>query len=157
MYLWKMRLIFQFSSVAQSCLTLCDTMDCSTSGFPVHHQFPDLAQIHVHWVGDAIQPSYPRLPPFSLCLQSCPASGSFPISQLFTSGGQSIRASASVLPMNIQGWLPLGWTGLISLQFKRLSRVFSSTTVQKHQFFGSQPSSWSSSHIHTWLPEKPQL
>ena len=79
--------------------------------------------------------------PFSSCLQSFPASASFPMSQLFASGGQSIgaSASASVLPMNIQGWSPLGWTGWISLQFKGLSRVFSITTVQKHQFFGTQP------------------
>ena len=78
--------------------------------------------------------------PFSSCLQSFPASGSFPVSQLFTSGGQSIgiSASASVLPMNIQDWLPLGWTGRISLQSKRLSRVFSNTTLQKHQFFDAQ-------------------
>ena len=80
--------------------------------------------------------------PFSSCPQSFPASGSSPMSQLFTSGGQSIRASASasVLPMNIQGWFPLGLTGLISLQSKGLSRVFSSTTLQKHKFFGTQPS-----------------
>ena len=86
-----------------------------------------------------------------------PASGSFPMSQLFASGGQSIRvsASASVLPMNIQGWFPLGWTGWISLLSKGLSRVFSNTTVQKHQFFCAQLSSWSNSHIHTWLLEKP--
>ena len=95
--------------------------------------------------------------PFSSCLQSFPASGSFPISQFFTSDGQSIgaSASASVLPMNIQDWFPLGWTGLISLQSKELSRVFSSTTVQKHQFFGTQVSLWSNSYIHTWLLEKP--
>ena len=95
--------------------------------------------------------------PFSSCPQSCPASGSFPMSQLFTSGGQSIRASASasVLPMNIQGWFSLGLTGLISLQSKGLSRVFSSTTAQKHQFFSTQPSLWSSSHICRWLLGKP--
>ena len=95
--------------------------------------------------------------PFSFCLQSFPASGSFPMSQLFSSGGQSIRvsASASVLPMNIQDWFPLGWTGWISLQSQGLSRVFSNTTVQKHQFFGAQYSLWSNSHIHTWLQEKP--
>ena len=89
--------------------------------------------------------------------QSLPASGSFPVSQLFTSGGQSIgvSASASVLPMNIQDWSPLGWTGWISLQSKGLSRVFSSTTVQKHQFFGAHFSSQSNSHIHTWPLEKP--
>ena len=92
--------------------------------------------------------------PFSSCLQSSPASGSFPMSCLFASGGQSIGASAWVLPMNIQDWCPLRLTGLISLLSKGLS-VFSSTTVQKHQFFGTQPSLWSSSKIHTWLLEKP--
>ena len=90
--------------------------------------------------------------PFSSCLQSFPASGSFPMIQLFVSGSQSIEASASVLPMNIQDWFPLGFTGWIS---KGLSRVFYNTTVQKHQFFSAQPSLWSSSHIHTWLLEKP--
>ena len=94
--------------------------------------------------------------PFSSCPQSFPASGSFPMSQLFTSGGQSIglSASASVLPVNIQDWFPLGWPGWISLQSKGLSRVFSNTTVQKHQFFSAQLSSQSNSHIHTWLLEK---
>ena len=97
------------------------------------------------------------LVPFSSRLQSFLASGSFLMRWLFTSGGQSIGASASTsgLPMNIQGWFPLGWTGLISLQSKGLSRVFSNTTVQKHQFFCAQPSSWSNSHIHTWLLKKP--
>ena len=95
--------------------------------------------------------------PFSSHLKTLPASGSFPVSQFFASGGQStgVAASASVLSMNIQDWFPLGWTGLISLQCKRLSRVFSNTTVQKHQFFGTQISFWSNSHIHTWLLEKP--
>ena len=131
--------VCQFSSVAQSCPTLCNPMDCSTPGFPVHHQLLELAQTHVHWVGDAIQPSHPVIP-FSSCPQSFSASGSFPVSQLFTSGGQSIGVSAStpVLPMNTQDWSPLGWTGWISLQSKRLSRVFSNTTVQKHQFFSAQ-------------------
>ena len=94
--------------------------------------------------------------PFSSCPQSSPASGSFPVSQLFPSGGQSIEASASasVLPMNIQDWCPLGLTGLISLQSKGLSRVFSRTTVQTHQFFSTHPSLWSNSHICTWLLEK---
>ena len=97
--------------------------------------------------------------PFSSCLQSFPASGSFPMSQFFTSGGQSIgvSASASVLPMNIQDWFPLGWTGRISLQSKGLSRVFSNTTVQKHQFFRTQPSSQSNSQIHTWPQENHSL
>ena len=95
--------------------------------------------------------------PFSFCPQSFPASGSFPISQLFTSGGQSIRVSAStsVLPMNTQDWYPLGWAGWISLQSKGLSRVFSNTTVQKHHLFIVQLSSQSNSHIHTWPLEKP--
>ena len=94
--------------------------------------------------------------PFS-CPQSLPASESFLVSQLFISGGQSIGISAlaSVLPMSIQGWFPLGLTGWISLQSKGLSRVFSNTTVQKHQFFKAKPSLWSNSHIHTWLLEKP--
>ena len=92
---------------------------------------------------------------FSSCPQSFPASVSFLISQLFASGGQSIGASASVLPMSIWSWFPLGLTGLSSLLFKELSRVFSSTTVWKHQFFSTQPSSWSNSHIHTWLLGKP--
>ena len=95
--------------------------------------------------------------PFSSCPQSFPASGSFPLSQLFSSGGQNIGvlASTSVFPMNTQDWSPLGWTGWISLQSKGLSRVFSSTTVQKHQFFSAQLSLCFNSHIHTWLLEKP--
>ena len=95
--------------------------------------------------------------PFSSCPRSLPASRSFPVSQLFAWGGQSIGASASssVLPMNSQDWSPLGWTGWIFLQSKGLSRVFSNTTVQKHQFFGPQLSSESNSHIHTWPLEKP--
>ena len=95
--------------------------------------------------------------PFSSCLQSFPASGAFQMSQLFTSGGQrvGVSASTSALPMNIQDWFPLGWTGWISLQSKGLSRVFSNTTVQKHQFFSTQFYSQSNSHIHTWLLEKP--
>ena len=95
--------------------------------------------------------------PFFSCPQSFPGSGSFQMSQLFASGGQSIgvSASTSVLPMNTQDWFLLGWTGWISLQSKGLSGVFSNTTVQKHQFFGAQPSSQSNSHIHTWPQEKP--
>ena len=107
-----------------------------------------------HWCHPTILPS---VVPSSSCLQSFPASGSVRMSQLFASGGQSIgaSASASVLPVNIQCWLPLGFTGFISLQSKGLSRVFSNTTVQKHQFFGTQLSLWFNSHIHTWLLEKP--
>ena len=219
--LYKCNCIFlhsQFSSIAQLCLTLCDHMNRSMPGLPVHYQLPESTQTHVHWVGDDIQPSHPlsspsffspqsfpasgcfqmsqlfatswtatrqaslsitnsRSPPkstsvelvmpsnhinlchpfpFSSCPQSLPASGSLPVSQLFASGGQSIRfsASTSVLPMNTQDW-SLEWTGWISWQSKGLSRVFSNTTVQKHQFFSVQPSSQSNSHIHTWPLEKP--
>ena len=113
-------------SVTQLCPTLCDPMDGSTPGFPALHRLPEFAQTHVHWVSETMQPSYPWSPP--LLLPS--ASGSFPKSQLFASGGPSTRASASasVLPMNIQGWFPLGLTGFISLQSKGLSRIFSSNT-----------------------------
>ena len=130
-------LFFQLGSVAQSSPTLCDPMDCSMPGFPVYHQLPDPTQIHVHCVGDVIQPSHP---PSSSCRQSFPASASFQMSQFFPSCGRSIgvSASTSVLPMNIQDWFPLGWTGWISLQSKGFSRVFSNTAVQKHQFFGAQ-------------------
>ena len=99
------------------------------------------------WCHPAISSS---IIPFSSCLQSCPASGSFPMSQFFASGDQSIGA----LPVKIQDWFPLRWAGWISLQSKGLSVVFSNTTVQKHQFFGTQLSLWSNSHIHTWLSEK---
>ena len=138
----------QFSSVAQSCLTLSDPMNRSTPGLPVHHQLPEFTQTHVYQVSDAIQPSHPRSSPspparFSSCPQSLPASGSFPMSHLFTWGGQTIgvSASASVLPLNTQDSSPLGWTGWISLQSKGLARVFSRTTVQKHQLFKSIHSS----------------
>ena len=134
-------LSFQFSSVAQSCMTLCDPMDCSTSGLPVHHQLPDFTQTHVHWVSGWCHPTISSSDvPFTSHLQSFPSSGSFQMSQLFASGGQSngVSASTSVLLMNTQDWSPLGWTGWISLLSKGLSRVFSNTTVQKHQFFSSQ-------------------
>ena len=115
-------------------------MDWSTPGLPVHHQLPVFTQTRVHWVGDAIQPSHPLSSLFLPTFKSFTASGSFPMSQLFTSGGQSIgvSVSTSVPPMYIQDWFPLGWTGWISLQSKRLSRVFSNTIVQKHQFFSAQ-------------------
>ena len=146
----------QFSSVAQSCLTLCDPMNCSMPGLTVHPQLPEFTQTHVHRVSDAIQPSHPLSSP------SPPAPNpsqhqSFPMSQLFARDGQStgVSALASFLPKKFQGWSPLEWTGWISLQSKGLSRVFSNTTVQKHQFFSAQPSSQSNSHIHAWLLEKP--
>ena len=142
-------------SVAWSCRTLCDPINFSIPGFPVLHYLPEFAQTHVHWADVPSGHLTHCLISFSSCPQSFPASGSFPVSQLFTSGGKRIRASASVLPMNIQDWFPLRLTGLITLLSKGLSRVFSSTTVWKHQFFGAQPSLWSNSHIHTWLLEKP--
>ena len=110
----------------------------------------EFAQTHVHWVGDAIQPSHP-LSSASPAAFSLSQHQFFQMGRLFISGGQSTGASASVLPINIQGWFPLGLAGLISLQSKELSRIFSSTTVEKHQLFGAQPSLWSNSHLHTWL------
>ena len=139
----------QSRSVAQSCPTLCDPMNRSTPGLPVHHQLPEFTQTHVHRVGDAIQPSHPLSSPSPLALNPSQHQ-SFPMSQLFAWGNQSVgvSASASVLPMNTQDW-SLGWTGWISWQSKGLSRAFSNTIVQKHQFFGAQLSSQSNSHIHT--------
>ena len=151
----SLRLSCPFSSVQSlSHVQLFATPWSSMPGFPVHHQLLELVQTHVHWVSDAIQPSHPVIP-FSSCLQSFPALGSFPMSQFFTSGGQSIgvSASGSVLPMNIQDWFSWGLTGLISLQSKGLTIVF--FNIQKHQFFGAQLSLESNSHIHTWLLEKP--
>ena len=147
--------LMKFSSVAQLCLTLCDPMNCSTPGFlSINNPWRNSNSCSLsQWCHPTISSS---VVPFSSCLQSFPASGSFQINQFFASGGQSIAvsASASVFPMNIQDWFPLGWTGLISLQSKGLSRDFSSTTVQKYQFFGTQPSLWSNSYVCTWLLEK---
>ena len=145
----------QFSSVTQSSPTLCDPMNHSTPGLcpsPTPAVYPNSCPSS-QWCHLAISSS---VVPFSSCPQSLPASGSFPVSQLFAWNGQSIRVSAltSVLPMNTQDWSPLGWTGWISLQSKGLTRVFSNTTVQKQQFFGAQLSSKSNSHIHTWPVEK---
>ena len=136
---WK-KVLVQFRSVVQSCLTLYDPMDCSTPGLPVHHQCPELTQTHVHRIGDAIQPSDPLSPPSSPAFNLSQHQGLFKWVSSFASGGQSIGVSAlaSVLPMNIQDWFPLGWTGWISLQSKGLSRVFYHPTVQKHQFFSGQ-------------------
>ena len=145
----------QFSSVTQSCSTHCNPMNRSMPGLPVHHQLPEFAHSC-----PSSQRCHPAISssavPFSSCPQSLPASQSFPMSQLFTWGGQStgVSALASFLPKKSQDWSS-GWTDWISLQSKGLSRVFSNTTVQKHQFFGAQPSSQSNSHIHTWPLEKP--
>ena len=145
---------FQFSSVTQSCPALYDSMDCSTPGLFVHQQLPEFTQTHVHWVSDSIEPSHPLLP-FSSHLQSFLASGSFQMSQFFASGGQSIgvSASASVLPMNIQGWFPLGWTGILfcpmSESLSRKRRLPRQCNSQKGKFitdlsqgFLPQPTQW---------------
>ena len=139
----------------QSCLTLCNPMDYSTQA-SCSTPTPGACSnscLSSWWCHPTISSSVIT---FSSCLRSCPASGSFPMIQFFASGSQSFGASAlaSVLPMNIQDWFPLEWTGLISLQSKGVSRV-SNTTVQKHQFFSTQLSLWSNSHIHTCVLEKP--
>ena len=135
-----------------SCVWPSVTYECSTPSFTVSCflSFVPLSQ----WCHLTISSSSVL---FSFCLQSFPSPGSFPMSWFFPSGGQTIGAlaSASALPMNIQDWFPLGLTGLISLQSKGLSGVFSSATIWRHQFFGTQPPLWSNSHIHTWLLEKP--
>ena len=121
--------------VVHSVMSDCDPMDCSMQGFLVLYYLLEFVQTHVHWVGNVIQQSY-FLWPLSLLALSFPAPGSLPMKQLFMSGGQIIgaSASASILPMNIKGWFPLGLTGLISLLSKELSRVFSSTTIQTLSF-----------------------
>ena len=145
----------QFSSVAQSCPTVCDPMNCSMPGLPVHHHLPEFTQTHVHRVGDAIQPSHPLSSPF------LPAPNPSQHQSLFQKVNSShevakvLEFQLSFLPKKSQGWSPSEWTGCISLQAKGLSRVFSNTTVQKHQFFSTQPSSQSNSLIHTWLLKKP--
>ena len=155
-FYWKI----VFHSVQFSCSVMSNSLrphESQHTGPPCPSQTP---RVHPnpcpssHWCHPTISSSVVT---FSSCPQSFPASGSFQMSQLFASGGQSIgvSASASVLPMNIQDWSPLGWTGWISLQSRGLSRVSSNTTVQKHQFFSAQLSSQSNSHIHTWPPEKP--
>ena len=131
-------------------------MNCSMPGLPVHHEFrvyPNPCPSS-RWCHPGISSS---VVPFSSCSQSFPATNSFPMSQLFTSGGQSTGVSASTLvfPMNIQDWSPSGWTDWISFKSKGLIRVFSNTAVQKHQFFGTQLSSQSNTHIQTWPLEKP--
>ena len=142
----------QFSSVTQSCPTLCDPMNRSMPGLPVPSPTPGVYPNPCplsRWCHPTISSS---VVPFSSCPQPFPASESFQMSQLSASGGQSIGVSVSMsdLPMNTQDWSPLGWTSWISLQSKELSRVFSNTTVQKHQFFGAQPSLWSNSHIRDY-------
>ena len=152
--------LFQFSSVQFSCSVVSDSLRPHES----QHARPPcpspIPRVHSNsrpssqWCHPAISSS---VVPFSSCPQSLPASESFPMNQLFACGGQStgVSALASFLPKKSQGWSPSEWTGWFSLQSKGVSRVFSNTTVQKHQFFGAQPSSQSKSHIHTWPQEKP--
>ena len=158
-YMTKILINMGISSFQFSCSVLSDSLwphglqharpPCPSPTPGVHSNSCPLSR----WCHPTISSS---VVPFSFCPQSFPASGSFQMSQFFVSGGQSIGVSASisVLPMNTQDWSPLGWTGWISLQSKGLSRVFSNTTVQKHQLFGAQLSLQSYSHIHTWLLEK---
>ena len=146
----------QFSSVAQSCPTLCDPMNCSMPGLLVHHQLLEFTQTHVHRVGDAIQPSHPLSSP----LPPAPIPPSIRVfsneSTLRKRWPKYWNFSFNISPSNEHpGLISLKWTGWISLQSKGLSRVFSNTTVPKHQFFGAQLSSQSNSHIHTWPLEKP--
>ena len=147
-----MKCIGWISFQSLSHVWLCDTMNHSMPCPPVHHQLVESTQTHVHCVGDAIQPISSPVVPFS----------SFASIRVFSNeSAVCIRwlkdwSFSFISPSNEhQDWSPLGWTGWISLQSKGLSRVFSSTTVQKHQFFSAQPSFWSNSHIHTWLLEKP--
>ena len=134
----------------------CTLWPHAQQGFPVLHHLLEFGQTHVHWVSDIIQPSHPLLPP-SPILNLSQHQGLFQWICSIRWPKYGASASASVLPTNIQGSFPLGLTGLISLLSRRLSRVFSSTTVQKHQFFSTQPSLWFSCHIHTWLLWKPEL
>ena len=158
--IYKPKLLVQFSSVQFSRSVVSDSLwphelqharpPCPSPTPGVHSD----SSLSSQWCHTAISSS---VVPFSSCPQSLPASQSFPVSQLSAWGGQStgVSALASFLPKKFQGWSPSEWTGWISLQSKALSRVFSNTTVQKHQFFGAQPSSRSDSHIHTWPQEKP--
>ena len=149
-------IIYQFSSVAQSCPTLCDPMNCSTPGLPVHHQLPEFTQTHAHWVGDAIQPSHPLSSPPSPAPNPSQHQGLF---QWVKSSNQVARVLEFQLQHQSFQWTPRtylpqdGWVW--SPCIPRDSWVFSNTTVQKHQFFGTQLSSQSNSDIHTWPLEKP--
>ena len=142
--LWQDGSTLLNDSVLFSCSVMsysCDPMNRSTPGLPVHHQLPESTQTHVHCVGDAIQPSHPLSSPSPPALNLSQHQGLFKwVSSLHQGASIEASASTSVLPMNIQDWSHLGWTGWISLQSKGLSRVFSNTTVQKHQFFGTQTS-----------------
>ena len=141
-----------YCSVTQSCPILCDPMDCNTPSFPVHHHLLELAQIHVHRISDAIQPSHPLLSLFLLPL----ASGSFPVSWLLASGGQKYWSFSINSSSEYSGLISFRMAGFDLLAFQgTLKSILLNHTVSKHQFFGTKPSLWSSSHIHTGLLEKP--
>ena len=143
-------------SIAKSCPTLCDPMNCSTPGFPIIHYLPEFAETHVHWISDAIQLSHPLLPSSPPALSLSQHQGLFQWIRSSHQGGKvsELPVLVSVLPVNIQNWFLLGLTGLISLLSEGLSRIFSSTTVWKYSFFGAQTSLWSNSHIRMWLLKK---
>ena len=146
-----------FSSVTQLCPTLCDSMDFSTPDFPLHHQIPHLTQTHVHWVSDAIQSSHPLVSPSPPAFNLSQHQGLFQwVSYLYqVAKVLQIQLKHQSFQLIFRDWFSLGWTGWISLQSKGLSRVFSNTTVQKHQFFCAHVSLQSNSHFHTWLLENP--
>ena len=139
-----------------SVLTFCNRMNCRTPGFPAPHYLPEFTQTHVHWANGAVQSSHPLSSPSPPALDLSQHQSLFQWVSFFASHGQitGVSASASVLSMNSQSWFPLGLTGLITLLSKGLSRVFSSITVWKHQFFSAQPSLWCRCHIRPWLLEK---
>ena len=149
------KLWVQFSSVAQSCLALCDSMNRSTPGLPVYHHLPEFTQTHIHRVGDAFQPSHPLSSPSPPALNLSQHQGLFSESALRLRQPKYWSFSFSISPSNEYSGQISFKIGRISLQSKGLSTVFSNTTVQKHQFFGAQLSLWSSSHIHTRLLKKP--
>ena len=140
-------------SAAKSCLILCNSMDCSTPQSSVLHYLLEFAQIHVHWVSKTIQPSHPLPLPSTFAFNFSQHQGLSQWISSFASGELQLQHQS--FQWIFRGWFPLGLTGLISLLSKGLSRVFSSTAVQKLHFFSTQPSLWSNSHIHTWLLEKP--
>ena len=143
--------------VGQLCLTLCNPFDCNTPGFPVPHRLLEFAQVHVHWISDAIQPSHPLLPSSSFAFNFPQHQGLFQwVNSSHFSWPKDRSLNSSTSPSNEYSGLISRLTGLISMLFKGLSRVFLSTTVRKDQFFGILPSLRSSSPIHTWLLERPQ-
>ena len=149
-----------FSSVTQSCLTLWDPKNCSTPGFPDHHRLLELAHTHVHQVSDAIHPSHPLSSPWPPAFNLSQHQGLFPWVSSLHQVAKILEFQLQISPLNEYSGLisfRIDLVGLISLQSNGLSIVFSSTTVQKHQFLDAQPSLWSNSHIHMWPLEKPQL